>query len=244
MNDALANLPHVTHLPEVPFAPWRLSGTVVGALLNHKAEWEAIGAAAEAPPHKGRAQAPVLQVKPRNTLVGPGAVIEVPAGAAALEVGATLGAVISRTACRVRAVAAAHHIGGYVLAADLRVPHESHYRPSVRHRARDGFCPLLAAPGASMWLVPAEVELQVLIDGRLAHRARCDGRVRGFAELLADVSAFMTLQPGDVLLLGTAPGAPLAAAGQRVQIIATRPAVGPPDAMLPFSLVAEGGAAA
>ncbi|MFO1297522.1 MAG: fumarylacetoacetate hydrolase family protein [Rubrivivax sp.] len=88
----------------IPTAPWRLSGTVVGALLNHAADWEALGAAADAPPYKGRAKAPVLHVRPRNTLAGSGAMVAVPAGVEALEVGATLGLVIGRTACRVRCI--------------------------------------------------------------------------------------------------------------------------------------------
>ena len=38
------------------------------------------------------------------------------------------------------------------------------------------------------------------------------------ARLLAEVSAFMTLAPGDVLTVGVAAGAPRARAGQRVCI--------------------------
>jgi len=38
------------------------------------------------------------------------------------------------------------------------------------------------------------------------------------ARLIADVSEFMTLHPGDLLLLGPAPDAPRARAGQRVAI--------------------------
>jgi 5-oxopent-3-ene-1,2,5-tricarboxylate decarboxylase/2-hydroxyhepta-2,4-diene-1,7-dioate isomerase len=38
------------------------------------------------------------------------------------------------------------------------------------------------------------------------------------ARLIADVSTFMTLAAGDLLLLGVAAGAPRARAGQRVRI--------------------------
>ena len=38
------------------------------------------------------------------------------------------------------------------------------------------------------------------------------------ARLLAEVTEFMTLQPGDLLLLGPAEGGPLVRAGQRVDI--------------------------
>jgi 5-oxopent-3-ene-1,2,5-tricarboxylate decarboxylase/2-hydroxyhepta-2,4-diene-1,7-dioate isomerase len=226
-----------------PLAHLGLSGTVVGALLNHRVDWQALGTAAEAPPYKGRAKAPVLQVKPRNTQVADGARIEVPAGVAALEVGATLGIVIGRTACRVPAAQARGCIGGYTLAADISVPidpndpalgAQRHYRPAVRWRCRDGFCPIgpVVVPAAAV-AAPDALNIDTAVDGRAAQRAGTSERVRDVATLVAEVSAFMTLHPGDVLLLGAAPGAPLARAGQAVVISM------PPVGVLRFSLVEE-----
>ena len=48
-------------------------------------------------------------------------------------------------------------------------------------------------------------------------RADTAQRVRPLARLLADVTDFMTLSAGDVLLLGVSHGAPTARAGQRVR---------------------------
>ncbi|MBL8355835.1 MAG: fumarylacetoacetate hydrolase family protein [Delftia acidovorans] len=225
-------------LPDpLDFAPWRLSGTVVGALLNHRAEWAALGAAVEAPPYKGAARAPVLQVKPRNTLVGSGAAVAVPPGAAGLDLGATLAIVIGRTACRVAPAEALAHVAGYTLAADLAVAQEGtarHYRPGVRWRARDGFCPLgpRVVPAAAL-PEPDALTIEVQVDGRSVQRAGTGERVRPVAALLAEVSTFMTLQPGDLLLLGAAPGAPRVQAGQRVAL--SLPAIG----TLAFTLVPE-----
>src|SRR3982751_6217591 len=83
------------------FAPYRLSGTVYGVLLNHASALAALGAAASAAPYKAPPKAPVLYLKPRNTLAGPGSACELPAGVDALEIGANLGLVIGRTACHV-----------------------------------------------------------------------------------------------------------------------------------------------
>ena len=216
--------------------PWRLSGVVVGALLNHEAQWTALGAAAEAAPYKGRARAPVLQVKPRNTLVGDGARVQVPAGMAALELGATLAIVIGHAACRVAAADAMRHVAGYRAACDIRVPlagASAHYRPAVRQRARDGFCPI--GPGftpAAAVADPDALSLQLMLDGKRVHQSG-GGYVRGVARLIADVSEFMTLQPGDMLLLGSAADAPQAAAGQAVKIVIEGLGT------LEFSLVAE-----
>lgn len=203
----------------------RLSGVVVGALLNDPAELHALGEAAHQPPHKAPPVAPVLEVKPRHTLAADGAAVVVPVGAEALQVGASLGIVIGRVACRVPAAEAMQHVAGYLVAADFSLPLPGHYRPSVRLKARDGFCPIGPA------VVPAsavphadDLAVEVSIEGAVAHRHRTGPRVRGVARLVADVSEFMTLNPGDVLLLGRGhgpqggPGVPLARAGQAVRI--------------------------
>lgn len=203
--------------------PYRLSGVVYGALLNHAPQLAALGEAIHQAPYKAPPRAPVLALKPRNTLAADGDVVVVPAGAEALEIGASLGIVIGRTACRVAAASALDFIAGYTIANDISMPlpaHQpAHYRPAVRFKARDGFCPVGPRVAAAAELrAPDDIAVQVAIDGELVQTRSTSDRVRGVAELLADVSAFMTLQPGDLLLLGTAAGAPLARAGQAVAI--------------------------
>lgn len=202
---------------EVP--PFRLSGTVYGALLNHAAELEALGDAVHQPPYKAPPRAPVLALRPRNALAGDGDAVVLPADAAALQVGASLGIVIGRTACHVDAARALDVVAGYTIVNDLCVPHASHYRPAVRHRARDGFCVIgpavVPAPAVA---TPDALAVQVAVDGQIVHRCSTGDRVRGVAQLIADVSEFMTLQPGDLLLLGVAAGAPRVRAGQTIAI--------------------------
>ena len=202
--------------------PYRLSGVVVGALLNDPAQLAALGDAAHQPPHKTPPRAPVLEVKPRHTLAGDGATVRLPAGETGLEAGASLAIVIGRTACRVAAADAMGFVAGYLIAADFSLPLAAHYRPSVRLKARDGFCPLgpRVVPAAQV-ADPDALAVEVRIDGELVHRHGTAGRVRGVAQLIADVSEFMTLNPGDVLLLGRSQGAPLARAGQAVAITIT-----------------------
>lgn len=215
-------------LPRVhlPFAPYRLSGVVLGCLMNHRPALEALGTAVDAPPYKAAPKAPVLYVKPRNTLAGDGATVVVPRGMPALELGASLGLVIGRTACRIRPGVALDHVAGAVLMADISVPHASFYRPSVRLKARDGFCPIGPAAVAIADLPggPDGQRLGVWLDGACVHQATTGERVRAAAQLVADVSAFMTLSPGDVLMLGVAHGAPLVQAGQ--QAVIDSPALG------------------
>ena len=198
--------------------PQRPTGTVYGCLLNHAPALAALGDAVHQAPYKAPPKAPVLYVKPRNTHAAHGEPVAVPADVPALQVGAALGLVIGRTACRVAASDALAHVAGAVIVNDLSVPHASFYRPSVRFKACDGFCPI-GDRVVALADLPAPVDalgVRVFVDGALAQTTTTGDRIRSAAQLLADVSEFMTLQPGDVLSLGRSHGAPLATPGQQV----------------------------
>jgi 5-oxopent-3-ene-1,2,5-tricarboxylate decarboxylase/2-hydroxyhepta-2,4-diene-1,7-dioate isomerase len=199
--------------------PHRLSGVVVGALLNHAAALAALGRAVDEAPYKAPPCGPILYVKPRNTLAASGAAVAVPRSCEQLEIGASLGLVIGRTACGVAEGDALAHLAGCTLVADLGVPHASYYRPQVRCKALDGSC--LIGPrvvGRAHLGDPDRLALRVLLDGKVVHTTSTAGMIRPAARLLADVSDFMTLRPGDVLMLGVALGAPRAGAGQTFAI--------------------------
>ena len=200
-------------------SPYRLSGTVYGTLLNHQAALAQLGTAVNEPPYKAAPKAPVLYVKPRNTLARTGAAVPVPGTAGELEVGAALGIVIGRTACRVPEQDAFAYVAGYTVVADFSVPHDSFYRPSVRFKALDGSCVIgpTVVPRSRI-PKPDDLDIGVFVDGYLAHATATAGMVRNVARLLADVTDFMTLAPGDVLLLGVAAGAPRVRAGRHVSV--------------------------
>lgn len=200
---------------EFDVAPYRLSGIVVGTLLNHAAALAALGTSVRENPYKAPPKGPVLYVKPRNTLSPSESAVPVPKAHAALEIGASLGLVIGRTACGVDERDAMSHIAGYTLVADLSAPHDSFYRPSLRFKVLDGSCLVgpRVTPSAEV-MNPDELTIRVSIDGEHVHTASTSGMVRTAARLIADVSDFMTLRPGDILMLGIAHGAPRARAGQ------------------------------
>lgn len=205
-------------LPDLDFAPWRLSGVVYGTLLNDPASLAALGDAVNAPPYKAAPRAPVLYMKPRNTLAAEGAAVAVPGDAGRMEIGSSLGIVIGRSACRVAADEALEFVAGWLLVADLCVPHGNYYRPNVRLRARDGSCLLgPVVPRASLGDVDA-LQIHVTVGDRPPHVARTAGMSRPVAQLLQDVTEFMTLHAGDVLMLGVAAGAPAGQAGESFSI--------------------------
>ncbi|MGP0056033.1 MAG: fumarylacetoacetate hydrolase family protein [Steroidobacteraceae bacterium] len=208
-------------------APFRLSGTVYGALLNHRTALAALGERVTLPPYNAPPRAPVLYLKPRNTLALDGDIVEVPAAAAGASAGATaeleaaacLGLVIGRTACNVSAAHALDHVAGFLIVNDVSIPHPDYYRPSVRYKARDGFCPL--GPRVTARAVignPDALVIRTYIDGVLVQTMSTADLIRSAARLIADVTEFMTLAPGDVLAAGAAAPAPRVRAGQTVAI--------------------------
>jgi 5-oxopent-3-ene-1,2,5-tricarboxylate decarboxylase/2-hydroxyhepta-2,4-diene-1,7-dioate isomerase len=205
----------------VPFdvPPYRLSGTVYGALLNHRSALAALGDAVNKPPYNAPPKHPVLFIKPRNTLALGGEAVEIAAGTPELEVGACVGLVIGRTACRVSAPQALDYVAGYLIVADVSIPHANFFRPSVRYKARDGYCPLGPAVTARAAAVnPDALTLRSYVDGALIQSANTADLIRPAAQLLADVTEFMTLAPGDILALGAAAPAPRVRSGQRMTI--------------------------
>lgn len=200
-------------------SPYRLSGVVYGTLLNHRPALDALGEAAKAPPYKAAPVAPVLYIKPRNTLAGNHSTVMIPVDAEALEIGANLGLVIGRTACKVQEDQALEYVAGYTIVNDISVPHDVFYRPSIRLKARDGYCPIgpVVAPREQV-PHPDDLSVQVWVDGLLQQDTDTANRIRGVAQLLADVTEFMTLQPGDILMLGASHAAPRVRAGQEARI--------------------------
>ncbi len=208
-------------LLSIPFdvPPYRLSGTVYGALLNHKTALAALGEAVNRPPYERPPAAAVLYIKPRNTLAPSGSVVRIPAGTPDVEVGACLGVVIGRTACRVSETRALDHVAGYLIVADVSIPHSNYYRPSIRCKARDGYCPLGPhVTDRAAVANPDALTIRTYIGDALAQTASTADLMRPAGRLLAEVTDFMTLAPGDVLALGAAAPAPRARAGQTATI--------------------------
>jgi 5-oxopent-3-ene-1,2,5-tricarboxylate decarboxylase/2-hydroxyhepta-2,4-diene-1,7-dioate isomerase len=188
------------------------SGTVYGTLLNFRGEVAALAPQMDQPPYKAPPKAPVLYIKPANTWSANGAAIPVPARVAQVEIGATIAMVIG---------VAPNEPVGWVLMNDLSIPHASFFRPPVKFKCLDGFLGVgerlvpLAETGE-----PSKFALEVRVNGELKQQVDFSNLVRDSKRLVEDISEFMTLHPGDVLMLGCDAGRPLAKAGDRVEISA------------------------
>ena len=193
---------------------WTPQGTVYGTLLNFRREWDLWSERMTQDPHKAPPKAPVLYVKTANTFCPAGQDLLLQDGVSEVDIGATLGLVIGAQA----------QVVGAVLLNDWSVPHASYYRPPVKFRCRDGFLalPQQITPGQPKdW---AQLQIDVRRNGEHVQRVDLHELMRNMHQLLTDVGEFMTLQPGDVLMVGTdclADGTrPRAQAGDRVEISA------------------------
>ena len=194
-------------------------GTVYGTLLNSRAELAALGDQVTHAPYKAAPQAPVLYVKPANTWARSGDLVALPPSAPQVEVGASAAMVIGAPVFGGTAGRAQTTVAGYVLVNDLSLPHTSFFRPPVKFKCLDGFLGLgpVYVPAREAG-DPAAFEVEVRINGVLQQTVRFNALVRDAVTLLADISAFMTLRPGDLLSLGCGAARPLAAPGDRIDI--------------------------
>ena len=193
-------------------------GTVYGALLNDRATVERLSPEFDSAPYKAAPKAPVLYIKPRNTFAGEGAAVAVPAEPGELRIDATIGLVIGKRASRVSVDQALSHVAGFVVVSDVTLPHENYYRPAIRQRDRDGFCPISRMFKDEAGFDLDNATLSITINGERAYERSLATLVRSAAQLLADVTEFMTLAAGDVLLLGPGEASPVACPGDQIRI--------------------------
>ncbi len=183
-------------------------GSVYGVVLNDREQNAGMMDAFGQKPYAAPPKAPVLYIKPHNTLRLDGAAVPVPGELPEVEAAATI-ALLFGDQLGVPVAAA--------LALDVCEPHASYYRPAIRQRCRDGFLPMGSFVAYDL-VALTKSEILTLIDGVQVHRWSLERLVRAIPDLIADVTAFMTLADGDVLLIGLAGDAPRARVGQRIEV--------------------------
>lgn len=156
---------------------------------------------------KGRPwpQRPPLFLKAPNAIVGPDAQILRPAEVQRLEYEGELAVVIGRTARNVPAERAANFVFGYTCANDVTAHDWRDDGQWARAKSADTFCPL------GPWIEtevpdPSSLRITTRLGGTIVQKGSTSEMVFGVAELLAFVTRWITLEPGDVLLTGSPAG--------------------------------------
>lgn len=153
---------------------------------------------------------PRIIAKLPSSVVGEGAAVALPVGVVKLDFEAELGVVIGAFARTVDERAALDAVAGYTILNDVSArefqfdvaPPQTTFAKSM-----DGFCPM------GPWLVtrdeipnPQALALACFVNDREMQRANTADMLFPVARLIAYLSRFMTLEPGDVIATGTPAG--------------------------------------
>ena len=148
---------------------------------------------------------PIMFLKPSTAVIGPEDPIPYPPQSTRVDPEGELALVIGRLARRVPARDAGRYVLGFTCANDVTA-RDLQLKDGqwTRGKGFDGFAPL--GPWIETELDPADLAVELRVNGETRQAARTSQMVFGPNELVAFVSSVMTLLPGDVILTGTPAG--------------------------------------
>jgi 2-keto-4-pentenoate hydratase/2-oxohepta-3-ene-1,7-dioic acid hydratase in catechol pathway len=201
-----------------PVAPGKILG-VGWNFRDHMKEMKerrAGGQAVTAPPEEDTPP-PILFLKPPSSLIGHGDAIVYPRDATRVEYEGELAVAIARETRRVTPEEARHAVWGWTCANDVTERDlQSQDKQWWRAKGMDTFAvagPFLEteAPGPEAWI-------RTRVDGRLRQEGQLADMIRDPFEIISLVSQAMTLQRGDLIMLGTPPGVGELHPGDEVEV--------------------------
>ncbi len=167
---------------------------------------------------------PLWFSKPPSSIIGEGGSVIMPDNAGRIDYEGELALIICRRARKVTAAEALAYIGGVTACLDMTARElQKSDGQWTRAKGFDTFLPLagLVAPFSPAW---AEGTIETRKNDTIVQQSSLTAMVFGFAELIADISACMTLEPGDLILTGTPEGIGPVTHGDRLQVIISGPA--------------------
>jgi 2-keto-4-pentenoate hydratase/2-oxohepta-3-ene-1,7-dioic acid hydratase in catechol pathway len=153
----------------------------------------------------------------RSAVIGHGSIRPLPGYSTKVDWEIELAVVIGRIASNVPLAEALNHVAGYTIANDLSardfvaragIELDSPFRFDwISHKGFDGALPM------GPWITPARfiaepqrLDLKLWIDGELMQDSNTGHMIFSIAEQIQELSARVTLHPGDVVLTGTPSG--------------------------------------
>lgn len=163
---------------------------------------------------------PAIFFKPHSSLIGHLAPVVYPTGVQFLHYEAELAVVIGRRCRRVRPEQAPDVIRGYTVANDVTVRDfvKNFYRPPVKAKGWDTFCPIGPAVVEGEIADPHRLRLFAFVNGELRQEGTTADLSVNVWEQIAFASEFMTLEPDDVILTGTPKGISHVHPGDRMRV--------------------------
>jgi 2-keto-4-pentenoate hydratase/2-oxohepta-3-ene-1,7-dioic acid hydratase in catechol pathway len=178
---------------------------------DHAAEMAGLSGQGEVPAQ------PLVFLKPNTSVIGPGDPIIHPSVSQRVDYEGELAVVIGRICKAIAVEDAAKVIFGYTVANDVTARDlQASDGQWARAKGFDTFCPL--GPWIETDFNPSASRVRTELDGDLVQDAATSSMVFDVPTLVAYVSAFMTLLPGDVILTGTPAGIGPMEPGQSVSV--------------------------
>ena len=148
---------------------------------------------------------PTVFLKPATSVVGPGEPIRLPAGVGRVDHEGELAVVIGKPARDLTTANALDHVWGYTAANDVTAREQQKSDGQwTRGKGHDTFCPL--GPWLETDLDPSDLRVRCEVDEVLRQDGNTRDLIHDVPSVLAFLTSFMTLLPGDVVLTGTPAG--------------------------------------
>ena len=161
---------------------------------------------------------PMLFLKGPNTVASHGQTVELLPGKERIDHEAELGVVIGTQCRHVAEEEAMEVVGGFTCVNDLSNRDDQRIEQNwVRGKAFDGAAPMgpvLATPEE----VPPDASIELRVNGETRQQSSRDRFIFSIPELIAEITRYMTLEPGDVISTGTPAGVAPLEDGDEVEV--------------------------
>ena len=192
-------------------------GNIFGIALNYKCLYEKLQAQFNEKPYVNEPKKPVLFIKTPNTRNSSEKPVVKKKGEI-LQAGPSIGVIIGKSTTRVSKSETPAHIAGYVVVNEWSLPEESYYRPAIKAKCQDGFCVVGTPVAADQVAELNNLALRVFVNGELKQEGTTANWIRTPEQIIEEISEYMPLNEGDIILTGTPYGRVAVEAGDEVRI--------------------------
>ena len=160
---------------------------------------------------------PLVFLKPRSSVIGPDEAIRIPAWAGAIHHESEMAVVIGKQASKVKEADAMNYVLGVTCLNDVTA-RELQVKDVQYSRAKgfDTFSPI--GPCIAVGLDPSALAIEGWVNDQQKQKSNTRELIFTVPYLVAHVSRFMTLNPGDVITTGTPSGVGPIVPGDRMTI--------------------------
>jgi 5-carboxymethyl-2-hydroxymuconate isomerase len=153
----------------------------------------------------------VIFCKPQSSLLNDGGTIILPEFSEECHHELELAVLIGKTGKKISAEKALDHVAGYAVALDLTLRDlqaelKEKGLPWDIAKGFDTGCPISDFVPADRVTTPNNLELQLKVNGEIRQQGNTAQMMRSIEEIIAEISIYFTLEPGDIILTGTPAG--------------------------------------